>query len=366
MTDAHYGEWTDAHYGEWAYRGEARDYTGEAMPVERMGYAARRARSFGRLPRNGVQCGEFLDRADDQTFEFSWLQGQVDEIRRQGGWAWAGLSNPKMILYVVRWLAGFWFGFGTLFCIALWLGEVGPMTGTIMIVVVAPLGVYLLIRLLLRYNLVPDWNNVVFHRDSGLVEVPRGWFKKPVYLPFAEFDAHIIDDTMWSGFTLFRLLLAHRQSERMVISPGGGKMETATAALEWEELQQYMDVTKPLPEIPDLEGIRGDDPTTVAADAANARPSPLWPQMTLDGFLALKEAAREPARRYPWAVRRRMAYAEGWRPSLHGQLVAGEITYAQFVGELAAHGYWLGESDHQAGQQEPGDENAQAASATSQ
>ena len=47
----------------------------------------------------------------------------------------------------------------------------------------------------------------------------------------------------------------------------------------WDFIQNYMDITRPLPELPLLEQYRHLDPTTAEHDQATGRPSRYWRDM---------------------------------------------------------------------------------------
>lgn len=58
----------------------------------------------------------------------------------------------------------------------------------------------------------------------------------------------------------------------------------------WQFLQNYMDVTKPLPDIPALEEYRHLDPVTAEYDRKTNRPECYWRDMDDDTF---KQKKRE-------------------------------------------------------------------------
>jgi len=340
----------DAYYGDWAYRGQARDYTGDPLAPEAMSKEVREGRRrLERLPRTGAQCGEFLHIKDATDFERAGSQFHADGLRRFGsGMIWPSLKNPLVIVYVAR-------SFSLWATIFLGMASVAglmagvPLTWATTIVLPALIGIHLLCRLLIKLDVVPSFNDTIFYRRTGMIEIPQGWFRPPIQLPFAEFDPYIGPFNPGTGAKRFTLVLAHRQSEQVVVASRGGVMEKATAALDWEKLQHYMDVNRPMPELPDLDGIQGDDPVTAESDALRGRPQRLWGEMRLNGFFELEDASRRAAKQFPFGITRRQAFSEGWRPSLYGRLVAGELTYREFVAWLEEQGYWGEHSDPEQG-----------------
>jgi len=340
----------DAYYGAWAYRGQARDYTGEPLAPEAMSREAREGRRrLERLPRTGVQCGEFLHGEDPMNFDRSGSQYHADGLRRFGsGIIWGGLKNPLVVVYMARSFSLWASVISALTCTSLVMAT-GTVTALETVVLPALIGIHLLCRLLIKLDVVPSFNDTIFYRRTGLIEIPQGWFRSPIQLPFAEFDPYIGPFNPGTGAKRFTLVLAHRQSEQVVVAPKGGVMEKATAALDWEKLQHYMDVNRPMPELPDLEGIRGDDPVTAESDQLRGRPQRLWGEMRLGAFLDLTDASGRAAKQFPFGITRRQALAEGWQPSLYGRLVAGELTYREFVAWLEDNGYWGEHSDPEQG-----------------
>jgi hypothetical protein len=73
----------------------------------------------------------------------------------------------------------------------------------------------------------------------------------------------------------------------------------------WDELQRYMDVSQPLPDVPALEKYRHLDPTTAEYDAAGKRGrlEDYWATLDLtwwenEGYPAHLKAIRE----FPWSA----------------------------------------------------------------
>ncbi|WP_064669119.1 hypothetical protein, partial [Vibrio nigripulchritudo] len=83
--------------------------------------------------------------------------------------------------------------------------------------------------------------------------------------PFVEFDCHLFSSTNQYGHLSFGIALVHRYndySQHVTI----GEMIASTHPDDhkrlWNVIQQYMDVSQPLPDLPILEAFRSKDPTT--------------------------------------------------------------------------------------------------------
>jgi hypothetical protein len=105
--------------------------------------------------------------------------------------------------------------------------------------------------------------------------------------------------------------------------------------LEWEMTQHYMDVRLPLPDTPEMEPFRAEDPVTAEWDAKRQRPPYWWRNLSFHQAQALKEAATEAARHYPWGKTREEAKASGWRPSIYSQVLFEEADYEALMRFLA-------------------------------
>lgn len=154
---------------------------------------------------------------------------------------------------------------------------------------------YLAIRLftgfLLKAGRGPEWE---FNRRTGLVTVWQYPRKLPfvprkppkvIEKPFYEFDAWCCARVDRHG-SLFDLVLSHRYSKLDVTvgdilgSHGHPKMCYAY----WDFMQNYMDVTRPLPDFPLIEKYRGMDPVTAEHDRETGRPERYWRDMDMDTF----------------------------------------------------------------------------------
>nr|WP_315448832.1 hypothetical protein [uncultured Pseudomonas sp.] len=144
----------------------------------------------------------------------------------------------------------------------------------------------------------PIWE---LNRRTGLVTVfdykNNGEYKKngtigELTAPFYEFDAYIATSPDSQGMPMNVLYLAHRYRNIMInfgalLCPGP---ETQPACALWDFIQNYMDVSRPLPDLPQYEEYRHLDPTTAEHDRLTGRNPRFWIDMDDATF---KQVVRE-------------------------------------------------------------------------
>jgi hypothetical protein len=133
----------------------------------------------------------------------------------------------------------------------------------------------------------PIWE---LNRRTGLVTVfdykNNGEYKKngtigELTAPFYEFDAYIATSPDSQGMPMNVLYLAHRYRNIMInfgalLCPGP---ESQPACALWDFIQNYMDVSRPLPDLPQYEEYRHLDPTTAEYDRLVGRNPRFWIDM---------------------------------------------------------------------------------------
>ncbi|SDS45947.1 hypothetical protein [Pseudomonas prosekii] len=133
----------------------------------------------------------------------------------------------------------------------------------------------------------PIWE---LNRRTGLVTVfdykNNGEYKKngtigELTAPFYEFDAYIATSPDSQGMPMNVLYLAHRYRNIMInfgalLCPGP---EVQPACALWDFIQNYMDVSRPLPDLPQYEEYRHLDPTTAEYDRRTGRNPRFWIDM---------------------------------------------------------------------------------------
>ncbi|MCC4265867.1 hypothetical protein LL240_15620 [Oceanimonas baumannii] len=135
------------------------------------------------------------------------------------------------------------------------------------------------------------------NRRTGMVTVYR---HGRVYYshPFTEFDAYLASGPDHQGFPVHVLNLVHRYHNYKKACALGQLMlqhGNRQHCLDlWSMLQQYMDVTRPLPDLLMLEACRPLDPTTRAYDEAHGRPERFWRDMTDEQYQKAIKHLNEP------------------------------------------------------------------------
>jgi len=126
---------------------------------------------------------------------------------------------------------------------------------------------------------------VELNRTTGMLHIPRKNMA-PADIPFAEFEPRIVTSSMPGRFT-HNLQYVHKSG--LIIFPVGEQV-TADVYLRAAYLEQFMDITQPLPDVPILESYREKDPTTVAYDKENNRNPRYWRDKTKEEIQAIAKA----------------------------------------------------------------------------
>jgi len=116
---------------------------------------------------------------------------------------------------------------------------------------------------------------VNFNRLNGIVEVPSSNAKDFEVAPFEKFNAHYkVQNNPKSGYPYRGFSLLHYKYSMRYAKAYANQI--TPALIHWELLQNFMDVTKPLADIPQFEYYREFDKTTAEFDKANGRPKYFW------------------------------------------------------------------------------------------
>ncbi|ASA55638.1 hypothetical protein [Vibrio gazogenes] len=128
------------------------------------------------------------------------------------------------------------------------------------------------------------------NRETGMVTLYGAGNRKIFTHPFIEFDCILASNPNHQGLLSYRLMLVHRYSNYKhgvnIGSLVGVNAPVAEYHRLWNMIQQYMDVSKPLPDIPMLEPFRHLDPTTAEYDQQTDRDPHYWRQMSDEAFEA--------------------------------------------------------------------------------
>ena len=176
--------------------------------------------------------------------------------------------------------------------------------------------VYRAAKYVLDHNWVKSKNNILVNRRTGLVTF--SWKRKRIILPFDEFDVCMPAGTRPTGSHDYYLRFVHKYSDKWFQAPAGRDYAWEVEQ-DWEFWQQYMDISQPLPDVPQMEPFRDRDPVTAAWDREQQRPKDYWKNLPLEHAKKLKAKSRAAAERYPWGLTREQALNSGWRASGVGE-----------------------------------------------
>ncbi|WP_083265510.1 MULTISPECIES: hypothetical protein [Pseudomonadaceae] len=138
-------------------------------------------------------------------------------------------------------------------------------------------------KLWVRPSRGPVWE---LNRQTGMVTIfEYDQYKKngtigEFVAPFYEFDAYVVA-TVLHNVVVYLLCLNHRyQNKQIAFRPLVDIYQDSTEHYAlWDYIQNYMDVSQPLPDIPELEKFRHLDPTTAAYDRQHGRNPRYWVDM---------------------------------------------------------------------------------------
>lgn len=168
----------------------------------------------------------------------------------------------------------------------------------------------------------PDKPSFSFHRDTGMVTIRTK--KHSTTLPFREFQG--------CGMTVYapnsaikRLAFGIKHKHSMIWARMEGSLTAAYSAypwplaIRWELLTHYMDITRPLPDIPIFEPFRHLDPTTKEWDKKHNRPETVWLNMPEEEYRSLTSAAMKVAQHYPVDANQDSEDLKNWKPAGDGK-----------------------------------------------
>ncbi len=112
-----------------------------------------------------------------------------------------------------------------------------------------------------------DYNNNSEYKKNGTIG--------EITAPFYEFDAYLESGPDRQGSMNHVLCIAHRYRDIVVNLDNRWQMPCAL----WDFLQNYMDTSRPLPDLPRYEEFRHLDPTTAAHDLKTGRNPRFWIDM---------------------------------------------------------------------------------------
>lgn len=133
----------------------------------------------------------------------------------------------------------------------------------------------------------PQWE---LNRRTGLVtvfEYPKKWLffrtrePRKTEIPFYEFDAFVTSMVDRQGLPIHFFHFFHRYSDQAanIAAVHNGESSGNPLFAFWDFTQNYMDTSRPLPDIPALEPYRHQDPVTAEHDRRTGRDPNYWRNM---------------------------------------------------------------------------------------
>ncbi len=270
----------------------------------------------------GIQCREYLANAELDFIELLGMENDPEikkQLEAQGNTLrWMPLKNPAMATEIFAGVMQFFFIFSipSLVLIALIAGiTTDAMLGGGLVTLISYVS-YKLARIALRRGWVKDKNNTVFDRRTGMMTLT--WKGKRHAIHFVELEAgtrHIVNHP---GIVRYHLFLYHRPTGMFAQHPAGNE-HPWQVEVEWEYMQHFMDISRPLPDVPMFEPFRHKDPVTAEHDRRTGRPERYWRDMDVEKAKDMKKKSVEAAKTFLWGKTREEALSWGWRPSGFGE-----------------------------------------------
>ena len=173
-----------------------------------------------------------------------------------------------------------------------------------------PLAIYCIMKIIYESRIL---HRLFFNpKIGGALRRDKGVFvrykkQKPVEeIPFDELEITLSTNPV-HGQIHTVMSLRHTKTNRIVWYSLSGQPADPGAqakhAINWEIWQHFMDVSRPLPDIPMFEPYRQLDPTTIEWDKKHGRPPKLWENMDDETLLKLINESYKVAHKYPFTVR---------------------------------------------------------------
>lgn len=139
-------------------------------------------------------------------------------------------------------------------------------------------------------------------RQTGLVHIYKK-DKEVFSAPFYEFDCYLASNPGNYGELFYTMQLVHRYKGTNHTVDLGGIIGNSAPPEEyyqlWNMMQQYMDISRPMPDNIMSEAYRHLDPTTAAYDKETGRDSHFWRNMTQEEYEAELERREEAQKSIP-------------------------------------------------------------------
>jgi hypothetical protein len=135
---------------------------------------------------------------------------------------------------------------------------------------------------------IPDNKFRTMNRRTGIVTFPQKGKRPDIDIPFAEFEPRI--KLVPGNIDYHHTLIYVHQSGAPCFTTN--ERFLADAYFRAAYLEQFMDVSRPLPDVPSLEWCRDKDPTTAAYDKAHNREPDYWRKKSYSEITALGKQRR--------------------------------------------------------------------------
>ncbi|RMG57493.1 MAG: hypothetical protein D6717_04710 [Gammaproteobacteria bacterium] len=298
----------------------------------------RSVRKFA-LSGRGVQCREYLANAQLGIFDLLAREDDPDVKQQVDEWGgdtltWSSLKNPAVAMETFSHVMLFFaiasiFPLSILAVIAVLEEDPHPVLFGLELAF-GCFVLYKLARLALDRGWVKDKNDTVFNRRTGMMTLTRKGKRHEI--PFVELEAGMRHVLQPPSLMRYHLFLYHRPTGMFAQHPSGNE-HPYQVEVEWEYMQQFMDISRPLPDVPMFEPVRHKDPVTAEHDRRTGRPERYWRDMDYEEARAMQDKSRKAAETFPWGLTREEALSVGWQPSGYGEGVADK---GQPKGEVAA------------------------------
>ena len=175
-------------------------------------------------------------------------------------------------------------------------------------------GYFLIGNYLLKKGKIPNRSEATLFRSTGMVHYFPGKNKDPIIKPYREYDCSISQTSGVKGGAYLSLWMSNRYDKKIKFGLPNQPGSIFSARVTAEMIECFMDISRPLPDVPELELYRPYDPVTAAWDKKYERPSRLFRDMSKETWDKLKDATWRYAETYPWGKDRKTAIAMGWQP----------------------------------------------------
>jgi len=288
----------DPFYNETAFTPEKWAPLSEPRLVDSYSNTEQERRKFY-LPK-GIYLDESFARTPVEVIDILKDEKELKESIGEGEWyefGWVTARNPQHIWEIISHISRF-FGYAAIVSTLLALFKIYEQVKeeyiSSILIVIVPFIVMWFARYKARTS--ENKNNIGFNRKTGMVSIPRKG-EKPFIAPFHEFIPYFYPHHILQGVN-YHLYLGHRSEEIGAVNPNAGKHEQEMYA-DWALIQRFMDVSKPLPDIPLFEPFRQLDPTTKKYDQKTGRPEHHWRDMDIKKGKRLHNESYKRLRAFP-------------------------------------------------------------------